>query len=78
MLKADKRAGGNVLGAPIISGSRRDGIGVDGVWVVILNRRLSSREASEGGNAEGENRTHGDDGGSSRSRSGDGGCGVGS
>lgn len=54
LLEADERAGGNVLGAPVISGGGWDGIGVDGVGVVLLDSRLSSSEASEGGNAEGE------------------------
>ncbi|MBO1764809.1 hypothetical protein JQN64_26895, partial [Escherichia coli] len=73
MLEADERAGSDVLGAPVISSGGWDGIGVDGVWVVHLDGILSSREASEGGNAEDESRTHGE---GSNGDGGVGGCGV--
>ena len=35
-----------------------DGFGVDSVWVVLLGSVLSSDQASEGGNAKGEDGTH--------------------
>jgi hypothetical protein len=36
----------------------RNGVGVDGVWVIQLRSVLSSDQASEGGDAESEDGTH--------------------
>lgn len=58
LLQTDERALGSVLGAPVIPSRLVDGIGVDGVWVVVLGGGLGSGEASKGSDAEGEDGTH--------------------
>jgi hypothetical protein len=60
LLETDERALSRILRAPVISGGLGDGVGVNCVWVVVLGSRLSSSEASEGGNAKGEDGTHGE------------------
>lgn len=74
LLEADERALCPVLVAPVIwtmldeakliqmtlhtPGRLVDGVGVNGVWVAHLGSVLSSDQASEGGNTEGEDGTH--------------------
>jgi len=60
LLEADERALGLVLVTPVIPVGLGDGVWVDGVGVVELGGALSSAEASKGGNAEGDDGTHGD------------------
>jgi hypothetical protein len=58
LLEANERALCPVLVAPVIPCRFRNGVGVDGVWVVQLGGVLSSDQASEGGDAESEDGTH--------------------
>jgi len=58
LLEADERALGPVLVTPVIPSRLLNRVGVDGVWVVQLGGVLSSDQASEGGDAEGEDGTH--------------------
>jgi len=58
LLEADERALSPVLVTPVIPSRLLNRVGVDGVWVVQLGGVLSSDQASEGGDAEGEDGTH--------------------
>lgn len=58
LLETDERALCRVLRAPVISGGLGNGVWVDCVRVVHLRSCLSSSEAGQGGDAEGEDGTH--------------------